>query len=459
MTTDLDLASQSITAESLPSTLVRNLRGQVLEPGTAEYERVCTLYNGMITKSPGVVIQCLGPADVAEVLRWADDNSVPFAVRAGGHNVAGNALNDGGLVLDVSSMKGAHVDPSGRTIRVQPGVNWGEFDRETQGFGLTTTGGNISSTGVAGLTLGGGIGWLMRKHGLACDSLIGADLITPGGHHVRADQDSNPELLWGLRGGGGNFGVVTAFDFELHEYTTPVTIGVATYPVDALGEVIGHYRQQTREADDDLIIAINLLTIPGQGPSVTLFSAWFGNPEEGAKVINSVVGFGHPTNVTQKQMAYRDFHCMFDKTFASGQRNYWKSGFFNELTEDLIGELAKHFAAVPSQRTVLAVEQMGGAITRIPESSAAFPHRASAFSFLATSMWQDPADDQKNVSWTRDLWSGIERYTTGVYSNFLSAGEAATQVVDSYGASFERLTTLKKQYDPKNLLRYNQNIS
>jgi len=213
MTAELEMTHELVTAQDLPPVLTGSLRGRVLEPGTAEYETTCAIYNDMINKSPGVIIECLGPADVAEVLRWADEQDVSFAIRAGGHNVAGNALNDGGLVLDVSKMKGVNVDPHARTVRVQPGVNWGEFDRETQGFGLTTTGGNISSTGVAGLTLGGGIGWLMRKHGFTCDSLIGADVIVPGGHHVHADAERNPELLWGLRGGGGNFGVVTAFDF------------------------------------------------------------------------------------------------------------------------------------------------------------------------------------------------------------------------------------------------------
>jgi FAD/FMN-containing dehydrogenase len=459
MSTDLDPGLPAVTADALPAGLTRSLRGRVLDPGTSEYEDVCTIYNAMISKSPGVIIECLGPGDVAEVLRWADTQNVPFAIRAGGHNVAGNALNDGGLVLDVSKMKGVHVDPHAHTVRVQPGVNWGEFDRETQAFGLTTTGGNISSTGVAGLTLGGGIGWLMRKYGFTCDSLIGADVITPGGHLVRADEDHNPELLWGLRGGAGNFGVVTAFDFALHPHTTPVGVGVATYPLEALGDVIAHYRQQTRDAEDDLIIAVNLLTIPETGPCVTVFAAWFGDPETGRKAIASVVDFGAPLDVTQKEMSYRDFHCMFDRTFMSGQRNYWKSGFFNELSDELIAEFGAHFASVPSSRTVLAIEQMGGAISRIPESSAAFPNRGAAFSFLGTSMWRDPNDDHKNVAWTRDLWSKIENYTAGVYSNFLSTGETSETVARSYGASYRRLVALKNEYDPKNLLRYNQNIA
>jgi FAD/FMN-containing dehydrogenase len=459
MSTDLDQARTAVTVDALPAGLIRGLRGRVLDPGTPAYDDVCTIYNAMITKSPGVIIECLGPGDVAEVLRWADTENVPFAIRAGGHNVAGNALNDGGLVLDVSKMKGVNVDPHARTVRVQPGVNWGEFDRETQAFGLATTGGNISSTGVAGLTLGGGIGWLMRKHGFTCDSLIGADVITPGGHHVRADEAHNPELLWGLRGGAGNFGVVTAFDFALHPYTTPVGVGIATYPLDALGDVIAHYRQQTRDADDDLIIAVNLLTIPGTGPCVTVFAAWFGHPEAGRKAITSVVGFGAPIHVTQMEMAYRDFHSMFDKTFQNGQRNYWKSGFFAELSDDLITEFGSHFASVPSSRTVLAIEQMGGAITRIPESSAAFPNRDAAFSFLGTAMWRDAGEDQRNIEWTRELWTKIEQYTAGVYSNFLSTGETADIVERSYGASYPRLVALKNEYDPKNLLRFNQNIA
>ncbi|HXO51883.1 MAG TPA: FAD-dependent oxidoreductase [Mycobacterium sp.] len=459
MTAELEMTHELVTAQDLPPALTGSLRGRVLEPGTAEYETTCAIYNDMINKSPGVIIECLGPADVAEVLRWADEQDVAFAIRAGGHNVAGNALNDGGLVLDVSKMKGVNVDPHARTVRVQPGVNWGEFDRETQGFGLTTTGGNISSTGVAGLTLGGGIGFLMRKHGLACDSLIGADVIVPGGHHVHADAERNPELLWGLRGGGGNFGVVTAFDFQLHPFTTPVGVGIATYPAAALAEVTGHYREKTRDAHDDLIIAVNLLTIPDRGPCVTVLCAWFGDPRAGATTIASVLSYGNPVDVKQTEMTYRAFHCMFDNTFASGQRNYWKSGFFTELSDDLISELGAHFQTVPSPRTVLAIEQMGGQITRIPESSAAFPHRGSSFSFLATSMWRDPMADQSNVGWTRDLWAKIEKYTTGVYSNFLSTGETSSQVAESYGSSHARLTELKRQYDPKNLLRYNQNVA
>jgi hypothetical protein len=236
-------------------------------------------------------------------------------------------------------------------------------------------------------------------------------------------------------------------------------VGIAVYPAAALAEVIGHYREKTRDAPDDLIIAVNLLTIPDRGPCVTVFCAWFGDPRAGATTIASVLSYGNPVDVKQTEMTYRAFHCMFDNTFASGQRNYWKSGFFAELSDDLISELGAHFQTVPSPRTVLAIEQMGGEIARIPESSAAFPHRGSAFSFLATSMWRDPMADQSNVGWTRDLWAKIEKYTTGVYSNFLSTGETSSQVAESYGPSHARLTKLKRQYDPKNFLRYNQNVA
>ncbi|OLT16455.1 hypothetical protein BJF78_14400 [Pseudonocardia sp. CNS-139] len=237
----------AITPADLPESLVRGLRGAVHGPGTAAFDRIRTLHNAMIDRSPGVIVECAGPGDIRDVLLWASTENQPVAVRAGGHNVAGNALNDGGLVLDVSSMQGAHVDPERRVVRVQPGVTWGGFDRETQAFALATTGGNISSTGVAGLTLGGGIGWLMRRFGLTCDSLAGADVLTPDGRFVRAGDDGDPELLWALRGGGGNFGVVTAFDFALHPFDHECVTGVAIHPFEAAADLAGFVAREAAQ--------------------------------------------------------------------------------------------------------------------------------------------------------------------------------------------------------------------
>ena len=440
-----------------------NLLGEVLCPDDAGYEDARKVWNGMIDKRPGLIARCRGVADVIDAVSFARANDLLVAVRGGGHNVAGHAVCDGGILIDLSPMKGIRVDPAGRSVRAEAGVTWGEFDRETQAFGLAATGGVVSTTGIAGLTLGGGFGWLMRKFGLSCDSLVSVDMVTADGRFLRAGEDENPDLFWGVRGGGGNFGIITSFEYRLQPLG-PVLAGRVIYPMAQAKDVLRFYREYTSTAPDELTTFVGLLTAPDGTPAVAVLVCYAGDIDVGEKVIKPLRQFGRPVADMVGPMTYRQHQSSGNAMLGPGLYNYWKSNFLKGLSDDAIDTLVEGFRGVPSPMTLTLIEHLGGAVSRVDEDATAFSHRNVPYDFLTMSVWRDPGQSEANVRWTRQLWDSMQPFSSGgVYSNYLGneADEGSHRVEAAYGgaARYERLVALKNRYDPTNLFRLNQNIT
>ncbi len=442
----LDRATETTVPDVDPgaiSTLAGQVRGRVLRPREDGYEATRRVWNGMIDRTPALIVRCAGVADVLRALEFARRHDLIIAVRGGGHNVAGNAVCDGGLAIDLSSMKGLRVDPHGRSAEAQGGLTWGEFDHETQAFGLATTGGLITTTGIAGLTLGGGIGWLGRRFGLACDNLVSADVVTADGRLVTASADENADLFWGLHGGGGNFGIVTSFRYRLHPVTT-VLAGLIAYPIAQARDVLRRYREAIAAAPDELTAYAALLTLP-DGPQVAAILACYSGPAERAeRVVAPLRSLGQPLADTVGPVPYTVLQSMYDAGSPPGERNYWKSGFLRELHDEAIDALIEH---------------LGGAIARVPEDDTAFVGRSAGFNALIVAAWQDRSDDYTSIAWARRAHQALAPHLHGgVYVNYLT-GDPGDRVEAAYGAArYARLTALKRKYDPDNVFRLNQNI-
>lgn len=433
------------------------MRGQLLRPGDDGYDAARTLYNAMIDKRPGLIARCTGVADVMAAVNFARANDVMVAVRGGGHSVPGNSVCDDGLVIDLSCMKGIRVDPTGRTARAESGVTWGEFDRETQAFGLATTGGIAGTTGIAGLTLGGGLGYLNRKYGLACDNLLSADVVTADGRFLTTSAIEYEDLFWGLRGGGGNFGVVTSFEYRVHA-VGPVLAGMVIWPLSRAKEVLRFYREFSLSAPDELRLDA-VLGVSPDGPILAIVVCWCGAIEEGERVLRPLREFGPPVADTVAPVPYKTIQDLLASLgHVPGNRNYWKSSFFKELSDDAIDTSVDAFHPAPSPLCVVAIEHLGGAISRVAPSATAFHHRHPQHSFLVAAVWTDPVDSETNISWARQLADAVQPYLEdAVYVNYL-AEEGEARVRAAYGANYERLVALKNKYDPTNLFHLNQNI-
>src|SRR5262245_32066448 len=415
----------------------------------------------MIDHRPLIVVHCAGVADVIHAVSFARDNGLLVSVRGGGHNVSGNAVCDGGLMIDLSPMKSVHVDPNSKTARAEPGVTWGEFDRETQAFGLATTGGLVSTTGIAGLTLGGGLGWLMGNHGLACDNLISVDVVTADGRMLTASASRNDDLFWELRGGGGNFGIATSFEFRLHP-VEPMLGGVLVHPLDKAVETIRFYDDFTRTSPDELGTFVGFVTSPEGQRVMAIFVCYNGAVEEGERILKPLREFGPPLADTIGPMPYVQVQRMMDDGFPAGRQNYWKSNFLKGLDPEAIHVIVDHVAKAPSPYSAVAIEQFSGAVNRVGINDTAFNHRNARYNLLIVGIWLDPAAKADNVKWVRDVWGAMEPYSSGgVYVNYLGqeADEGADRVKSAYGAEkHARLAALKEKYDPTNLFRLNQNI-
>ena len=444
-------------------------RGQVIQPGDEAYESARRVWNGAIDRRPAFVARATGVSDVRAAVRFARDQGLPLAVRGGRHNVAGSAVCDGGVVLDCSPLKGVWVDPAARTARAQAGLLWGELDRETQVFGLATTGGIISHTGIAGLTLGGGLGWLMRKHGLAADNLRSADLVTAEGECLRASEREHADLFWGLRGGGGNFGVVTSFEYQLHPVGPIVLAGVILHPAARAREVLGFYREFIASAPDELTtIAVLRMAPPapffpesvhGQ-PVVVIGACYAGSVEEGERAVAPLRRFGEPLVDLLRPTPYVAHQALLDATAPHGLSYYWKSEYLPPLSDALIDTLVEHAwrAATPESYTIIF--QLGGAVGRADPEASAFEDRQAAHAVVIDAVWSEPARASACVAWTRAFWDAVRPYATGrIYVNFLGE-EGQDRVRAAYGAAkYERLRALKRTYDPTNLFRLNQNVA
>jgi FAD/FMN-containing dehydrogenase len=443
------------------------LRGGVYEPGTPEYADACTLFNSMIERHPALVARCDGPDDVIAALAFARANGLEVAVRAGGHSVAGLSLIDGGLVLDVRGMKDIAVDAERRVARVGAGVTWAELDRATYAHGLATTGGRVSSTGVAGLTLGGGSGWLERKHGLASDNLLAIELVTADGERVRASEDEHPDLFWALRGGGGNFGVATAFEFRLHELESEVLAGLALYPAGRGRELLALYRDVMLDAPEGLSLAFVYLTAPAEPDipehlhgrlAVAVAGMYAGPVEEGEEALRAIREFGPPDVDFFGPMPYPDFQCMIDDP--PGYRNYWTAEHLGNMPDAAIEAIARRSEELPPGPAQLFIVSWGGAVARVSEDESPLSGRDATFVVHPFALWEDAADDERMIAWARAFREDLREFATGdVYLNFIG-DEGQARLRAGYGPrSYERLARVKAEWDPENVFRASGNVA
>ncbi len=448
--------------------LARHFRGELIRPGDPQYDAARRIWNGAIDRHPALVACCTGVADVQAAVRFARERDLLVALRGGGHNVAGTAVCDGGVVIDLSPMKGMWVDPAARTARAQPGLLWGEFDREAQAFGLGTPGGIITHTGIAGLTLGGGLGWLMRRHGLTADNLLSADVVTADGEFLRTSAGEHADLFWGLRGGGGNFGVVTSFEYRLHPVGPIVLAGVILHPAARARDVLGFYRDYIASAPDELTTIVVLRMAPpapflppgvhGQ-PVVVIGACYAGPVEEGERAVAPLRRFGDPLVDLIRPTPYVSHQGLFDPTAPHGLGYYWKSEYVPSLSDALIDTFAAHAWRVVTPESYTIIFHLGGAVGREDPEGSAFEDRRAAHAVNIDAVWSEPARAPACIAWTRDFWEAVRPYSTGrVYVNFLGE-EGQDRVRRAYGeAKYERLQVLKRKYDPTNFFRLNQNI-
>jgi FAD/FMN-containing dehydrogenase len=447
--------------------LRQTIRGRVAVAGSDDYEQARTLWNGMIDRHPAVVVRCAGASDVLTAIRFARENDLALAVRGGGHNIAGNAVCDGGLEIDLSLMKSVRIDPARRIARVEPGVTLGEFDREAQDFGLATPLGINSTTGVAGLTLGGGFGWLSRALGLTIDNLLSVDVATADGELITASETENADLFWGVRGGGGNFGVVTSFEFKLHPIGPMVLAGLVIHPLDAAKEVLRFKSEFVQKAPDEFVCWFVLRQAPPlpflapewHGKEIlALAMCYCGDIAEGERIAKPLREFGKPIADIVQPMPYSAWQTVLDPLLTPGARNYWKSHDFAKLSDGLFDVLVDFARRIPDPQTEIACAQLGGAVSRVPRTATAYNHRDGQYVMNLHGRWSDPAKDEACIAWARGLWQAAAPFATGsVYVNFMTQEEGG-RVRDAYGENFERLVALKNKYDPKNVFGVNQNI-
>jgi FAD/FMN-containing dehydrogenase len=444
------------------------LRGELLRPGEDGYDDARKVFNVMIDKKPALIVRCAGVADVINAVNFARTNELLVAVRGGGHSVPGYAVCDGGLVIDLSQMKGMRIDPVERTARAEPGLTWGELNHDLQAFGLGATGGYVSITGIPDLTLGGGFGWLVRKHGLALDNLLSVDIVTADGSLLTANQTQNADLFWGVRGGGGNFGVVTSLEFQAHPVGT-VLGGLLIHPLTSAKDVLRLLRQHVATVPDELTWGILLFSVPPVPflpeqmhgtPVAAIAVCYAGSLEEGEQVLQPLREFGPPLADLIQPMPYSVAQTMADILFPPEHHNYWKSSFLKDLSDDAIETILTHFAAVPSPQTVVIVDHNGGgAISRVGQDETAFAHREWTYNVLVSTTWANPADSETNIHWTRGFWEAMQPFmANAVYVNYTS-DEGEDLIRAAYAdKTRERLVALKNKYDPTNLFCLNQNI-
>lgn len=448
----------------------QRFRGALIRPGDAEYDNARRVWNGMIDKYPALIARCTGVEDVITAVNFVREHNLLVAVRGGGHNAAGNATCDGGLVIDLSPMRSIQVDPVRRTARAQGGATWADVDGATQAHGLATPGGAVSTTGIAGLTLGGGLGWLRRKYGLSCDNLRSVDVVTADGHFVKASRDENSDLFWAIQGGGGNFGVVTDFEYQLHPVGPEVLFLLTLHPVEQASSVLAQWRDFMLTAPDEFSSNAFFWTVPpapfipaeAHGRRVVVTAGMYaGAVKEGAAVIQPLRTLTTPVADLTGPMPYVAIQSTLDPLFPAGQlHHYWKSHFLNSLDDAVIDALITHAEERPSPLTMVDLWSMGGAVNRIPAEATAFGDRSSPFWLVFNTTWADPADSEANIQWTRNFWRDMQPFAReGIYMNFPGLNEEGDrQVRASYGPTYDRLVAVKNKYDPTNLFRLNQNI-
>lgn len=444
--------------DSAARRLAESLRGGLLRPGDDTYDQARSVWNGMIDHRPALIARCAGTADVAAAVAFAREHDLLVSVRGGGHNIAGKAVCAGGLMIDLSRMRGVAVDSLHRMARVEGGATLGELDGATQLSGLATTTGVVTHTGVAGLTLGGGVGRLARKYGLACDNLLAADVVTADAHVLRTSTTENPDLFWGIRGAGANFGVVTSLEFQLHPVGPEVLGGVVVHPLDRAREALRFYYEFSHSAPDEMTADAFFLTSPDGDPVLAISVFYAGSMERGERVLEPLRRFGPPLADQVGPVAYTQLQAAGDPFFSIGLHYYWKSHFLEEIADDAIEATVDHFASAPSTRSLIVFQQYGGAVSRVPPSETAFRHRNAQYDNFAASVWTDPRELEMHKQWARQWWDMMSRFSVGAeYVNNLGE-EGEDRVRAAYGDNYERLVVLKNEHDPANFFRLNANI-
>jgi FAD/FMN-containing dehydrogenase len=458
----------AIATERLDA-LRATLRGNLIFPADPGYDVARTLWNAMIDRRPAAVVRAAGAGDVIQAVNFARQNRLLLAIKGGGHNIAGKAACDGGLMLDLSAMKSVRVDPTSKLARVEPGAQLSDFDRETQAFGLSTPTGINSTTGMAGLTLGGGFGWQSRKRGLTIDNLNAVDIVLASGEFVQADATQNADLFWAVRGGGGNFGVVTSFEFRLHALGPEVLAGLIVYPLDQAKQVFEGYRAFTSAAPDEMTVWMVMRKAPplpflpaevhGKEVVVVAF-CWIGDIAQGRALIQPLRGFGKPYGEMIAPMPFAGWQTAFDPLLTPGARNYWKSHDFKAMSVDVERILCDAVARLPSDECEAFVGHLGGAVNRVPAGATAYPHRDVEYIVNLHTRWREPADDANCIAWARGLFDTLAPHATGgVYVNFMPEDETQRVAAGAYGPNYARLAKLKAKHDPQNLFSLNQNIA
>ncbi len=442
--------------------------GDVVRPGDENYDEARRVFNGMVDRSPAMIVRCRDAGGVAAAIELARERRLPVSVYGGGHGVTGSAVVDGGLCIDLRGMKTVLVDPTARVLVADAGLTWGEIDAATQEHGLAVTGGRVSDTGVGGLALGSGSGWLERSFGFTCDNLLEAEVVTADGRVVTASETENPELFWGLRGGGGNFGIVTRFTLQLHPVGPVVLGGMVMYPADMAGAVTRHWRDFMLDAPDEVGTGLAFLTAPpapfvpepARGkPAVGIICCYSGMVEDGQRVLEPLLSFGPPAVTMVQPMPYVAVQQLIDEANPKGMRNYWSADFLAELPDDAVDTLVGLATRAPSPLSQVIVVPGGGAISRMPEDASAFGERHAPWNVHYLSMWPDAENDAANIAHTRTMAQAMKPWTTGrAYLNFIG-DEGSGRVAAAFGPEkFARLRALKKVWDPDNVFRHNQNI-
>ena len=462
------MAAQKVLGAATLKEFEDGLHGEMVKPGDGAYDEVRAIWNGVHDARPAVIARCADAADVRHAVGFARSEGLDVAVRGGSHSIPGFSTCDDGIVIDLSPMKGIEIDVDAATVRAEGGVIWGELDAATQEHGLATTGGLVSTTGVAGFTLGGGIGWLMRKYGLACDNLRSAEVVTADGQILTASATENADLLWGLRGGGGNFGVVTSFEFDLHKVGPTVAAGPVFYPGDRAEEILRFYREFVKTVPDELTTFAGLLTAPPapflpeewHGKKlVALVGCYAGDPDEGMKALQPFRDLGDPVADLVGPMPYVQMQSLLDDIYPRGTKAYMKAGYMRDLDDKAIETLVRYHQDATSPASEIHVHHFGGAVARADAEETAYGERQAPYVLNIIAMSHEPGGLDTHIDWAHRLYADIEpSLTGGAYINFLSA-EGADRVRAAYGAEkFDRLRALKDRYDPTNLFHLNQNI-
>jgi FAD/FMN-containing dehydrogenase len=434
--------------------------GRLLTAADAEYEGSRRVWNAMIDRRPALIVRCATPADVRTAVKLARSEQLPVSVRGGGHSVAGTAVCEGGLMIDLSPMRDIRVNPVSHEAIAAPGVRWGEFDSATQSHGLAATGGQVSHTGIAGLTLGGGLGYLMGKHGAACDNLLSLDVVTADGEMLVASAEENPDLFWAMRGAGGNFGVVTSFRYRLHRLDEMLA-GMLIYPRERAAELIAFHREFLAGSPDELNTTVGFLNSPEGVPLVGIIAVYAGPVADGERILEPLRKFGSPIADMIRPMPYTDVQRMVDDTVPVGDRYYWKSNFVPDLAPGLAAVLSDGATAMPSPRSMILIFEIKGEFQRVPKDAMAFDHRDAKFEMSIIAHWIDADDDAGNIGWAREVWTAAQPFVSpAVYTNHMTADETQDRIRSAYGKEkYLKLAALKSKYDPDNFFRSNHNIA